>query len=105
LIQLGVYTLSTTNYAVDAATGTVSAIGLGVDDLDASTTFYKALGYSKIGPTDKFSGWDENIMATTSGGGPSIVVMKWKDTPTEPYRPTKNLPVMLTFKSADPKVR
>ncbi|KAF2402663.1 hypothetical protein EJ06DRAFT_305372 [Trichodelitschia bisporula] len=80
-----------------ATTGTITAIGLGVNSLTASQSFYTGLGYGK-GSRMSFGGWDEIIMTPKTGTqGPAIIPMKFK-----PDRPTRDLPVKLTFASPDP---
>lgn len=53
-----------------------------------------------------FSGWDEDIMTPLSGGGPTLIPMKFKKGGSSPItedRPVKDLPVKLTFTVPDAK--
>ncbi|TID17380.1 hypothetical protein E6O75_ATG08126 [Venturia nashicola] len=53
-----------------------------------------------------FSGWDEDILMPLSGGGPTLIPMKFKTGGSSPItedRPVKNLPVKLTFTVPDAK--
>jgi catechol-2,3-dioxygenase len=51
-----------------ATTGSVTAVGLGVTNLDTANKFYKDMfGFGK-GMRASFSGWDEDIMTPVRGG-------------------------------------
>jgi len=85
-----------------AVTGSITAVGIGVSSLDVANKFYStALGFGK-GNRMSFSGWDEDIM-TSRSGGPAIIPMKFKASAAMPERSVKNLPVKLQFSCADAK--
>lgn len=80
-----------------AATGSITAIGIGTSNLSAAQKFYStAFGYSR-GTKLSFGVWDEAIMMP-KGGGPALIPMKFSAA-----KETKNLPVKLGFHCPDPK--
>src|ERR1700712_2104704 len=81
-----------------AVTGHVTAIGIGVTNLDAAKKFYNIFGY-RVCMRASFETWTEDICM----GGPSFIPMKFKGTPDNPERSVKSLPVKLTFHCPNPK--
>lgn len=81
-----------------AVTGHVSAVGIGVSNLDAAKKFYNIFGYRTC-IRGKFDTWNEDICL----GSPSFIPMKFKSAAGTPERSVKNLPVRLTFRCPDPK--
>jgi predicted enzyme related to lactoylglutathione lyase len=80
-------------------TGHVSAVGIGVSNLDSARRFYGTFGYITC-IRASFEPWSEDICA----GSPSFIPMKFKSTLDNPLRSVKNLPVKLTFSCPNPKL-
>jgi lactoylglutathione lyase len=81
-----------------AVTGHVTAVGIGVSNLNAAKKFYGMLGYRTCIRMN-FAPWSEDVCM---GSGIALVPMSWKVTKDAPERSVKNLPVKMTFTAPNP---
>jgi lactoylglutathione lyase len=83
-----------------AVPGYLSAVGIGVSDLERSTDFYmRVLGMQKV-TTYELDTMDEVVLSYPGRGGSVIVLMHWTDGSARSY---KDNPIKLVFRVDDPK--